>query len=91
MPILTSKCDKLMRNTGRINCILLTNQIILLTILSLIMIEFYLIKNKASSVFLDVQNFKDDVDNIQNKVDYIVPEINEFIHNMSKVITLFKH
>ena len=91
MPILTSKCDKLMRNTGRINCILLTNQIILLTILSLIMIEFYLIKNKASSVFLDVQNFKDDVDNIQNKFDYIVPEINEFIHNMSKVITLFKH
>ena len=91
MPILTSKCDKLMRNTGRINCILLTNQIILLTILSLIMIEFYLIKNKALSVFLDVQNFKDDVDNIQNKFDYIVPEINEFIHNMSKVITLFKH
>jgi len=91
MPVLTSKCDKIMRNTGRMNCILLTNQIILLTILSLIMIEFYLIKNKALSVFLDVQNFKDDVDHIQNKVDYIVPEINEFIHNMSKVITLFKH
>ena len=64
-------------------CLILTNQYIIICLLALIIFEFYAIKQRAFTIFDEVDGFQRDIDIIQGDVNALVNPLEDFIKNTS--------
>ena len=61
-------------------------QYIIIGLIMLIIVEFYMIKQRALFIFNEVDNFKQNIESIRNQVNGITSPLEDFIKNTTLTI-----